>query len=166
MEMDIDVETPQNDDVTMDFQTEESSSKKRKQTIVPATTLDLDSYIGNYHGHSKIIRLVYIAEICPSLRIEALHIALKELKQTLDTEKYVRVQQMLNDALGSQGMDQETLDTQWIEQTRRSASQTSIKLDADLKNYKNSLIKESIRVLQLIRWDIQRWVITTTVWVM
>ena len=36
-------------------------------------------------------------------------------------------------------------DTQWIEQTRKHASNLLEKLDLDLKNYKSNSIKESIR---------------------
>jgi len=38
-----------------------------------------------------------------------------------------------------------TEDTQWIEQTRKHASNLLEKLDIDLKNYKSNSIKESIR---------------------
>ncbi|KAI8913549.1 signalosome subunit 1 [Gorgonomyces haynaldii] len=124
----------------MDISTEEISeiSKKRKQMVMEPH-IDLDQYMSNYTG-SKTQRLLFMADVCPSLRVDCLRMALNELKQSQNVVKYKQVGEMLNELVPT------PLDDLWIEQTHRQNVAKTQKLESELKTYKNNLIKESIRM--------------------
>ena len=46
---------------------------------------DLEAYINKYTGHTKIVRLIFIAEKSESLRNDAYKLALDEIKHTSNT---------------------------------------------------------------------------------
>ncbi|KAJ3025377.1 UNVERIFIED_CONTAM: cop9 signalosome complex subunit [Siphonaria sp. JEL0065] len=96
-----------------------------------------------HSGHSRIARLEFIADVCPPLAKEALTLALNDVKSTtLNTTKYSALAHRLFDLTnGAYKLDQA-----WIEETARIARAKLDKLDAELKNYKANLIKESIRM--------------------
>ncbi|KAI9346926.1 G protein pathway suppressor 1 [Obelidium mucronatum] len=105
--------------------------------------IDLDALVANYKGHSRIARLEFIAEVCPSLAKESLTLALEDIKaSTLNTTKYAALAHRLFDLSGGSYK----LDQSWIEETAKVARSKLEKLDAELKNYKSNLIKESIRM--------------------
>ncbi|KAJ3089637.1 cop9 signalosome complex subunit [Quaeritorhiza haematococci] len=129
----------------------ESNGNKKKKTsramTVENPTLDLDAYISNYTGHTKIERLIFIAERCPTLQVDAYKLALAEIKNTLNTTKYITVVNRLNEALNARNMGgQVPVDQAWVETTQKLARAKTEKLEAELRSYKNNLIKESIRM--------------------
>ena len=97
-------------------------------------------------GHTRINRLLFIADVCPPLRIEALKLALDDLKKGSDVEKYSEALNKLNEALSIQRLPFYPPDTEWIETTKKFRVADSIRLEGELKTYKNNLIKESIRM--------------------
>lgn len=98
-------------------------------------------------GHTKISRACFIAERCPSLEIEAYKLALAETQlNTNDTRKYEHIANQLNAALRARNEPEVTVDKEWIQNTQRQTKATTEKLEAELRNYKNNMIKESIRV--------------------
>jgi COP9 signalosome complex subunit 1 len=106
---------------------------------------DLDQYILNYRGHGKIHRLRFVALKCPALQADALTSAIRLIKETtLDVALYQETVEKLHQFLPS--AEEATLDKAWIENASRTAKATTERLEAELKNYKNNLIKESIRV--------------------
>lgn len=130
--------------------------------IVENTTLDLESYAQNYVGLAKIYRLLYVADHCPSLRVDAFKLILAYVQTTYNVPMYQDVYKRLQDAVnGPSGptsvnalpdiANQEggifipPFDTQWVEAKRKKALLKLEKLDTDLKNYKSNSIKESIR---------------------
>jgi len=104
-----------------------------------AATLDLDSYIANYSGYTRLKRLSFIAEHQESLRHEALRLALEEVKRTSNTALYTEL-------VNRDGGSAFPADYSWIEAVDKKASQTLDKLEADLTSHKTSLVKESIRM--------------------
>ncbi|RUS15827.1 hypothetical protein BC937DRAFT_91948 [Endogone sp. FLAS-F59071] len=129
----------------------DSNATKRKRTtkviVDSPNNLDLDTYIANYKGHTKVDRLLFIAERCPPLQIEAYRLAVAELKATsLDTAKYSHAVGKLNDALVARSQPAQPLDSAWVETTQKKARAQTEKLEAELKSYKNNMIKESIRM--------------------
>jgi hypothetical protein len=120
---------------------------------------DLDQYILNYRGHGKIHRLRFIALKCPALQADALTSAIRLIRETtLDVALYQETVEKLHQFLPS--AQEATLDQAWIENVSRTAKATTERLEAELKNYKNNLIKESIRVFYPLRKrnpNVDRW---------
>ncbi|KAK6506523.1 hypothetical protein TWF506_011429 [Arthrobotrys conoides] len=105
---------------------------------------DLEQYIGNYSGRMKVTRLLFIGSHCPPLAVEALKTAIGIVKADRDVRLYRQAVQSLqvfapNDPDGK-------LDEEWIEKTTRDVKQKTDRLEAELKSYKNNMIKESIRI--------------------
>ncbi|KAG0349349.1 cop9 signalosome complex subunit [Podila humilis] len=139
---------------------QDNNASKRKRFVklveVDApNNLDLDTYIANYKGHTKINRLEFIAERCPSLQVDALKMAVEEMKnnQTLNVQRYVNLVKKLQDAVKVYGQsgtkvsnDLLTLDKAWVDSQALKAKQVADQLEAELKNYKRNAIKESIRM--------------------
>src|SRR5271169_4427938 len=106
---------------------------------------DLDQYILNYSGHGQIQRLRFIALKSPALRIDALKYAIRLIKETtLNVSLYQETAEQLR-LLVPTSLET-SIDQSWMEHATRVAKFTTEKLEAELKNYKNNLIKESIRV--------------------
>ncbi|KAG9284044.1 hypothetical protein G9A89_022818 [Geosiphon pyriformis] len=128
-----------------------SANTKRKRTLevfvdLP-NNLDLDTYIANYRGHTKVDRLLFIAKRCPALQIDAFKLALNEIhNNSLDHGKYIIAATKLNEALAAQGRPLYHIDNAWVETTQKRAKSAAERLEVELKNYKNNLIKESIRM--------------------
>jgi len=106
---------------------------------------DLDQYILTYRGHGQIHRLLFIASKSPALQADALEYAIRLIKETtLDVSLYQETVEKLQQVLPSSR--EATPDKAWMEHASRTAKANTEKLEAELKNYKNNLIKESIRV--------------------
>ncbi|KAG8181259.1 hypothetical protein JTE90_013030 [Oedothorax gibbosus] len=138
----------------VDAPPEENDTSEEEVYIVENPTLDLEAYITNYTGLAKLYRLIYIADHCPALRIEALKMALSYVQTTYNFSMYRMMHRKLLDAAGNSNLPDVTgglnagivpLDTQWIETKSKKAALKLEKLDTDLKNYKSNSIKESIR---------------------
>jgi COP9 signalosome complex subunit 1 len=135
---------------------------------------DLETYASSYRGLAKLLRLVFVAEHCPPLRVEALRMALAHVMTTYNTSSYQEIhkslqeaitrlvyslsnmlvdsvflpvcrQSILPDTLAGIVHNAPSLDTQWVESSSKKAALKLEKLDTDLKNYKSNSIKESIR---------------------
>lgn len=57
--------------------------------VVNSPTLELESYAANYKGLAKLNRLIFIADRCANLRVEALRMALDHVMGTLNVAKYI-----------------------------------------------------------------------------
>ncbi|KAG0304062.1 cop9 signalosome complex subunit [Dissophora globulifera] len=135
-----------------------NSKRKRFVKVVEVDTpnnLDLDAYIANYKGHTKINRLEFIADRCPSLQVDALKLAIVELKNasTLNIPRYGNLVKKLNEAVkfGTPGTanvssDLLNIDKAWADSQLQKAKQQTDLLEGELKNYKRNSIKESIRM--------------------
>ncbi|KAI9204230.1 putative cop9 signalosome complex subunit [Polychytrium aggregatum] len=147
--MDIDV-NPESELVILGGPSQSSNDANKKKKIhkvmVDNPSLDLETYISNYAGHAKINRLLYIAERCPSLQLDAYRYALDELKTSLNTARYYNVCLSLNEALVLRGEAIAAIDSDWIAATAQAVKEKTERLDAELRGYKINLIKESIRM--------------------
>ncbi|RKP06864.1 hypothetical protein THASP1DRAFT_31328, partial [Thamnocephalis sphaerospora] len=109
--------------------------------------LVLSNYIENYHGHVRVDRLLFIAERCPSLQVEAYQHAIADIKaNSRDVNRYLEVLRKMNAALAAHGKSVEPTDSTWVEDTRRDTKQLFEVRNAELSNYLNNMIKESIRI--------------------
>ncbi|KAG2424834.1 hypothetical protein HXX76_014255 [Chlamydomonas incerta] len=108
------------------------------------SSFDLEAYIANYTGHSKIDRLLFVAERSAGkpLELEALRMAHDELKRTENTARYQEVVARIDGRLGSAY----TLDRAWVENTERRSAQKGERLESELQSFKAALMKESIRM--------------------
>ncbi len=103
---------------------------------------DLDTYLSNYSGHTKILRAIFVAEHAKDLEAEAYRVALDELKKTQNMALYRDVADKASDKLGPAYAK----DQAWIESVDKKALQQLERLELELNGYKTNLIKESIRV--------------------
>ncbi|CAG8499511.1 1130_t:CDS:2 [Paraglomus brasilianum] len=102
---------------------------------------------GKKNRHTKVDRLLFIGKRCPSLQIDAYKLALAELhRNSLDHNKYLTTAANLNEILSSQGKPLYQLDSRWVDTAQKRAKAILERLEGELKNYKNNLIKESIRM--------------------
>lgn len=145
----------------VDAPPEDNDNTEEESYIVENPSLDLEAYAGSYTGLARLYRLAYVAEHCPSLRIDALKMALAYVTGTYNVVLYQQLHQRLAEALGctnnaSAGLpdvaqqsttsqDIPALDPLWIETRSKKSALKLEKLDNDLKTYKTNSIKESIR---------------------
>lgn len=78
------------------------------------------------------------------LCVDALKAAVNEARKGRDTEAYREAVELLH--LVAPHEPEAALDTTWIANTNRTNKAEAARLEAELKGYKNNLIKESIRV--------------------
>ncbi|XP_050392153.1 COP9 signalosome complex subunit 1 isoform X1 [Patella vulgata] len=147
---------PAAEPMQVDAQPEENDNTEESQNFnVENPTIDLEQYAGQYIGLARIHRLLFIADHCPTLKIEALRMALAYSMTTFNANLYQVIQRKTHEAVSASSSlpdavagaihNAPTLDTQWIETTAKKAALKLEKLDTDLKNYKSNSIKESIR---------------------
>ncbi|GAM82600.1 hypothetical protein ANO11243_005820 [Dothideomycetidae sp. 11243] len=108
--------------------------------------LDLESYISNYDGPLRLMRLQLIARLCPSLCLEALRLAIPESKLSRDPEPHVSATSLLHEISPDDPLA--TPDVDWVEWRKKENKRETERLEQELKGYKNNLIKESIRMGQ------------------
>ncbi|KAF2264344.1 COP9 signalosome-like protein complex subunit 1 [Lojkania enalia] len=105
---------------------------------------DLESYISNYDGATRIERLHHIGSTSTYLAVDAYRTAIAEAKRGKSVKLYLTLVEEFaniapNDPLA-------LVDTAWAERKTREVKEEQDKLEHELKSYKNNLIKESIRM--------------------
>jgi len=98
-------------------------------------------------GRTRFERLILIGISSTYLGIEALKLAIKEAKAGKDVRRYILAQVHL-ETVGPQE-DEAVRDRGWIDTTEKRNHGEAARLEAELKGYKNNLVKESIRVSSL-----------------
>ncbi|XP_043483682.1 COP9 signalosome complex subunit 1 isoform X1 [Leptopilina heterotoma] len=139
----------------VDAPVEDNDNAEEESYIVENPTLDLEVYANSYTGLAKLYRLIYIADHCPTLRIEALKMAITYVMTTYNVSLYLSLHRRLSQAISTPGLpdvaaqsssqDLPTIDQAWMESRSKKAALKLEKFDTDLKNYKSNSIKESIR---------------------
>ena len=123
-----------------------NNSNSNSTGVVSAATnnpnFDLEGYISNYTGHTKIARLIFIAEHSANYRSEAARAAIQELKRSQNTTLY----RDFVEKTASKISPEFKLDEGWIASIDSSAQKKLEKLEMELNSYRTNLIKESIRV--------------------
>ncbi|MCJ1331619.1 hypothetical protein MMC10_008310 [Thelotrema lepadinum] len=120
------------------------SRKKGEIVVSDPPKFDLEAYIANYRGKTRISRLYHIARTSSYLYAEAAKAAVIEAKQGKDLKIYEQAIRLLQQ-LAPQDSEA-AFDKEWIERTLRETTAETQRLDGELKGYKNNLIKESIRM--------------------
>lgn len=139
----------------VDAPPEDNDNNEEETYTVENPTLDLEVYSNSYNGLAKLYRLIYIINHCPSLRLEALKMAISYVTTTFNVNLYQMLHQKLAEvtsgaslpdvAVQSTSQDIPIMDSMWMEAHSKKAALKLEKLDNDLKNYKSNSIKESIR---------------------
>lgn len=121
---------------------------------------DWEAYIANYQGTTRIPRLIHIAKTAPELRAATAQEAMRLIQQTTnDTATYNSALTLRNtNANGHRLSEDQTVaaDQDWVREASKRSKVEGEKLDLELRNYQNNLIKESIRVSGAINTDISR----------
>jgi COP9 signalosome complex subunit 1 len=123
---------------------EEQPQQQVRLTVVDPPKFDLESYISNYEGHTRLDRLHFIGVTSAYLSTDAFHMAIAEAKQGKDTARYLKLTEDFNEVSPNDPMAM--TDMGWVEQKNREVKAEQEKLEHELKSYKNNLIKESIRM--------------------
>lgn len=142
----------------VDIPPEDNENNEEETYTVDNPTLDIEVYANSYTGLARLYRLIYIADHCPTLRLEALKMAIIYVTTTYNVALYQALHKKVTNFNSSTGggqlpdvavqstvQDIPPYDTIWIETKNKKAALKLEKLDNDLKNYKTNSIKESIR---------------------
>ncbi|OAL52767.1 PCI-domain-containing protein [Pyrenochaeta sp. DS3sAY3a] len=117
---------------------------KGEAVVKDPPKFDLESYIANYAGQTRIDRLQHIGSHSPYLAVDAYRLAIAEAKKGSNVGLYTA---LVEDFSNISPQDQAALtDTTWAEKKTREVQEYQDRLEHELKSYKNNLIKESIRM--------------------
>jgi len=114
------------------------------------SSIDLETYSSGFTGLMRINRLVFLAEHCPTIRIDALKLAINFVLETFNVQLYISIHKQLTEAYNKLNGQQQlspmlSYDTNWVEHTSKKAALKLEKLDSDLKSAKSLSIKDCIR---------------------
>lgn len=107
----------------------------------------LGTFISHFPGRTRFDRLLFIGRTCVPLCVEALKAAIAEAKNGKDVQRYRDAWEMLRIAAPAE--PEATFDQAWADRTTKANQAETHRLENQAKNYKNNLIKESIRVCNL-----------------
>lgn len=100
--------------------------------------------LASMQGRARLLRLIHIAKTAPQLRSSAAAQAADVVKSaTSDVQAYQQLVALCNAVVPQPTY---TVDDTWIQETTQHVKQEGEKLDLELRNYQNNLIKESIRM--------------------
>lgn len=85
--------------VQVDAMLEENDNNDDNQYNVENPSLDLETYAMSTTGLSRLYRLIYVSDVCPSLRVEALKLALKYVMETYNVSMYQLLHRKLNEVV-------------------------------------------------------------------
>ncbi|KAF2132314.1 PCI-domain-containing protein [Dothidotthia symphoricarpi CBS 119687] len=105
---------------------------------------DLESYISNYAGFTRVDRLHHIGSHSPYLAVDAYRLAITEAKKGKNVDLYTKLAADLSSIVPDDPAA--LIDTAWAEKKTRETQLEQNRLEHELKSYKNNLIKESIRM--------------------
>jgi len=104
-------------------------------------TFDIERYISQYEGNTKLLRLQFISKKSHKFREVAFNLLITELKKSWNTGFYKSMFE--EDEISRAGNE---CDFSWLEETDRRASQRQVRIETELAAAKNKVIKESIRI--------------------
>ncbi|KAI1828418.1 26S proteasome subunit RPN7-domain-containing protein [Xylaria intraflava] len=105
---------------------------------------DLELYISNYKGRTRLNRLLLIGQCSVPLCLDALKYAVLEAKKGKDVQRYREALDCLR--VAGPNEPEARFDDAWVHATEKSNKNLTHQLEAELKGYKNNLVKESIRI--------------------
>lgn len=107
-----------------------------------ASCIDVDAYCSLYKGNILLKRLKFIIDHSEDMVHETLTIALSAVKTTFNIDTYRQLHETMRKKMPEQCP---SLDESWISMTLNQIGSINDRLENDIKQYKNSAIKESIK---------------------
>ncbi|KAI7865909.1 26S proteasome subunit RPN7-domain-containing protein [Spinellus fusiger] len=108
--------------------------------------LDLEVYLANYQGRTRIAKALFIGEHIPDLAVDAYTLALDTIQRdTKDTRLYAQCLQHLNTALEAQHRPCVPSDTAWIKATQHQHKTTLQQLESDIRTYRTGAMRDGVR---------------------
>ncbi|KAF2095757.1 hypothetical protein NA57DRAFT_79466 [Rhizodiscina lignyota] len=121
--------------------------------VADAPKFSLESYINEYSGKTRLYRLAHISWRSTYLCLDAISAAITESKRVGDVHFYLSAMELLQKLELPSAMIaklpkdiQSGIDVAWVEKQTRTIKAETDRLEAELRTYKNNLIKESIRM--------------------
>jgi len=111
--------------------------------VQPSAHFDLDAYSSRYSGHTKIMRLLFIAQRFPAKRTQCLEQALALLKGTRNTALYRRVYEQTTEVEVLSALP--PMDSAWADAEDKKAAAELEALENELNANKQNLIRKNIR---------------------
>jgi COP9 signalosome complex subunit 1 len=90
-------------------------------------------------------RLAHVARRCPPLRHQSLTLAIAQVKKGKDVQLYEHLCQLAKTLDVTEAAEE---DAEWIARTEEANRRELLRLEGELRGYKNNLIRESIRMGQ------------------
>jgi COP9 signalosome complex subunit 1 len=100
-----------------------------------------------HSGRTRYDRLYLIGTCSPLLANDALKAAITEAQNSKDVNRYEKAVRALAEV--APGDPDATLSSVWVQDTQRFVKAQTERLEHELRGYKNNLIKESIRVIDI-----------------
>ena len=113
-------------------------------TAAEPPTFELESYIDNYKGRTRLIRLLFIGTTSEVIGREALRLAIPEAKHGTDTQLYLRLVDALRDAAPEDPLARR--DDAWVQQKEAHVRAQLHRMRMEMRTYESNLIRESLRV--------------------
>jgi len=121
-------------------------SKKETPVVVPSPNFDLDKYAAMYEGHTKVSRLLFIAERYQGKQLYSFKLAADALKQGKNTGAYRKLYETLGDKLVKEFGAAYKFEQPWADQLDKAFMVEMEELENALQNYKTNLLREQQRV--------------------
>ncbi|KAH8419546.1 hypothetical protein KR222_005055 [Zaprionus bogoriensis] len=83
---------------------EDNENNEEQQIVVENPTIDLEVYANQYTGIARLDRLIYVADVCPVLALEALKMAITYVQTTYNVKVYQMLHKRLSDLLAVNGV--------------------------------------------------------------
>lgn len=120
-------------------------------TLAPGDNFDWEAYTAQYPGQARVQRLIFIATHCPALRKPCSLAAMSHLKETTRNTSAYQTMVTVHNTSGENGQlipasDRVQADSEWISTSLQRNNAEREKLELEMRNYQNNLIKESIRM--------------------
>ncbi|ORX58618.1 PCI-domain-containing protein [Piromyces finnis] len=114
-------------------------------------SFDLENYAANYKGRNRINRLIFIANSCNQLSVQALKLLLKYIKEdTYDINNYLKYQEKYQNITNDP-----TIDIEWTEKVKKLINEEQKKIDSSVTPTNDiDLKRENIRLLNKMQGDL------------
>ncbi|SPO04545.1 related to COP9 signalosome complex subunit 1 (G protein pathway suppressor 1) [Cephalotrichum gorgonifer] len=119
-------------------------SSQGRPVVQESPKLDLELYIQNYKGRTRYDRLYHIGRTSTVLCVEALKAAIAEAKSGNDVGAYRNAVDTLREVAPNE--PEAKFDQGWADAREISNKKETQRLEAQLRGYKNNLVRESVRI--------------------
>ncbi|CAD5232303.1 unnamed protein product [Bursaphelenchus xylophilus] len=129
---------------------ERKEGEQAANVLVYRPQIDLDSIVNSFSSEALIIRLLFVADVCPPLRSEALKILIEHVKNnTQNVNAYTLIYHRIEGFKRRGGLLNPELippvDQHWLETTTAKAQSRLDLLNSEFRHQKDDGVKESIR---------------------